>query len=120
MESKADQVLVGEPLEEKIEIVLQRLNDDITTDLSGKNHEAAATEFLRNTVLKREVKKAGRHVGWATYNPNNTKRTDMRQYDISEHLTRPDLILVSTNTSFPVGDMVISNGVHLQCLRKHR
>jgi hypothetical protein len=94
-----------------MEIVLQRLNDDITMDLSGKNLEAAATEFLRDTVVKWEVKKAGRHVGWATYNPNNTKRTVMRQYDISEHLTHPVLILVSTNTSFPVGDMVISKGV---------
>jgi hypothetical protein len=111
VESKADEVLVREPLKEKMEIVLQRLNDDITMDLSGKNLEAAATEFLRDTVVKWEVKKAGRHVGWATYNPNNTKRTVMRQYDISEHLTHPVLILVSTNTSFPVGDMVISKGV---------
>ena len=39
VESKADEVLLQKPLEEKMEIVLQRLND-ITMDPSGKNLEA--------------------------------------------------------------------------------
>jgi hypothetical protein len=105
VEEKADEILDKEPLVKKMQVVLDRLNKH-AVDISGKNLEAVATEFLRaGTDIKWQVKRAGTGV-WTAF--QTKKRKVEKQYDIAKLLTKADVLLVPTNTSFPVADMVFS------------
>lgn len=105
VEEKAEALLDVKPLEYKMGVVLDRLNDR-QVDLSGKNLEVVATEFLRRgQEVQWEVKRAG-VPGWAAFTTNKRKVT--KQYDISALLTNANEILVPANPSFPVADLVFS------------
>ena len=105
VEQRVEEVLDRKPMEEKMMVVLDRLNDRII-DLSSKNLEAVATEFLSKAIVKWQIKRAGVG-GWSDF--TTKKRTVTKDYSIVGQLTKADLLLVPTNTSFPVADMVFSN-----------
>ena len=58
VEQRVEEVLDRKPMEEKMIVVLDRLNDRII-DLSGKNLEAVTTEFLSKAIVKWQIKRAG-------------------------------------------------------------
>ena len=58
VEQRVEEVLDRKPMEEKMMVVLDRLNDRVI-DLSGKNLEAVTTEFLSKAVVKWQIKRAG-------------------------------------------------------------
>ena len=105
VEQRVEEVLDRKPMEEKMMVVLDRLNDRII-DLSGKNLEAVTTEFLSKAIVKWQIKRAGVG-GWSDF--TTKKRTVTKDYSIVGQLTKADQLLVPTNTSFPVADMVFSN-----------
>ena len=100
-----EEVLDRKPMEEKMMVVLDQLNDRVI-DLSGKNLEAVTTEFLSKAIVKWQIKRAGVG-GWSDF--TTKKRTVTKDYSIVGQLTKADQLLVPTNTSFPVADMVFSN-----------
>ena len=104
VEQRVEEVLDRKPMEEKMMVVLDRLNDRII-DLSGKNLEAVTTEFLSKAIVKWQIKRAGVG-GWSDF--TTKKRTVTKDYSIVGQLTKADQLLVPTNTSFPVADMVFS------------
>ena len=105
VEQRVEEVLDRKPMEEKMMVVLDRLNDRVI-DLSGKNLEAVTTEFLSKAIVKWQIKRAGVG-GWSDF--TTKKRTVTKDYSIVGQLTKADQLLVPTNTSFPVADMVFSN-----------
>ena len=105
VEQRVEEVLNCKPMEEKMMVVLDQLNDRII-DLSGKNLEAVTTEFLSKAIVKWQIKRAGVG-GWSDF--TTKKRTVTKDYSIVGQLTKADQLLVPTNTSFPVADMVFSN-----------
>ena len=113
VEQRVEEVLDRKPMEEKMMVVLDRLNDRII-DLSGKNLEAVTTEFLSKAIVKWQIKRAGAG-GWSDF--TTKKRTLTKDYSIVGQLTKADLLLVPTNTSFTVADMVFSNWgmIRLSC-----
>ena len=104
VEEEAAKIIDKRPMEEKMEIVLDRL-DHQNVDLSGKNLEEVATEFLKDGKVQWEKTKAGSRV-WNSFKPGS--RDVVKQYDISSLSTRRGELLVPVNTSFPVADMVFS------------
>ena len=106
VEEEVDKLLVRKPLEDKMNVVLDRLNDR-SVDISGKNLEAVATEFLRLRIGWR-IKRVGETNKWKSF-PDKGTRKVMREYDVSQILTTPDKILVPMHPSFPVVDMIYSN-----------
>ena len=80
-----EEVLDRKPMEEKMMVVLDRLNDRVI-DLSGKNLEAATTEFLSKAIVKWQIKRAGVG-GWSDF--TTKKRTVTKDYSIVGQLTRP-------------------------------
>jgi len=105
VEQRVEELLDLKPMEEKMMVVLDRLNDRVI-DLSGKNLEAVTTEFLSKAIVKWQIKRAG--VGeWSDF--TTKKRTVTKDYSVVGQLTMADKLLVPTNTSFPVADMVFSN-----------
>lgn len=109
VESKVEAILDTKSLQEKMEAVRNRLNGSIE-DLSGKNLEAVATEFLRTKEVGWTVKKAGAgsSANWAPFEID-IKRDIAREYDIDGIKTQQGKVLVPTNTSFPVADMLFSD-----------
>ena len=105
VEQRVEEVLDRKPMEEKMMVVLDRLNDRVI-DLSGKNLEAVTTEFLSKAIVKWQIKRAGVG-GWSDF--TTKKRTVIKDYSIVGQLTKADQFLVPTNTSFPVADVVFSN-----------
>lgn len=105
VEQSVERILDRKSMEEKMMIVLDRLNDRVI-DLSGKNLEAVTTEFLSKSIVKWQIKRAGL-VGWSDF--TTKKRTVNKEYSIVEQLTKADQLLVPTNTSFLVADMVFSS-----------
>ena len=105
VEQRVEEVLDHKSMEEKMMVVLDRLNDRVI-DLSGKNLEAVTTEFLSKAIVKWQIKRAGVG-GWSDF--TTKKRTVTKDYSIVGQLTKADQLLVPTNTSFPVADMVFSN-----------
>ena len=105
VEQRVEEVLDRKPMEEKMMVVLDQLNGR-GIDLSGKNLEAVTTEFLSKAIVKWQIKRAGVG-GWSDF--TTKKRTVTKDYSIVGQLTKADQLLVPTNTSFPVADMVFSN-----------
>ena len=106
VEEKVEEILDKRSLEEKMQVVLDRLNDHVI-DISGKNLEAVATEFLRaGQSIQWEMKRAGQG-DWSAF--TTKKRKVMKEFNISTFLTKADHLLVPTNTCFPVADMVYSD-----------
>eukprot|EP00529_Nitzschia_sp_RCC80_P011272 CAMPEP_0113466986 /NCGR_PEP_ID=MMETSP0014_2-20120614/14572_1 /TAXON_ID=2857 /ORGANISM="Nitzschia sp." /LENGTH=619 /DNA_ID=CAMNT_0000359261 /DNA_START=106 /DNA_END=1962 /DNA_ORIENTATION=- /assembly_acc=CAM_ASM_000159 len=106
VEEEVDKLLDSKSLQDKMKIVLDRLNNR-SVDISGKNLEAVATEFLRRRVGW-NIKRVGETNNWESFH-DKASRTVLREYDISQMLTIPDKILVPGHTSFPVVDMIYSN-----------
>lgn len=105
VEQSVEEILDRKPMEEKMTVVLDRLNDRVI-DLSGKNLEAVTTEFLSKAIVKWQIRRAGVG-GWSDF--TTKKRTVTKDYSIVGQLTKADQLLVPTSTSFPVADMVFSN-----------
>ena len=109
VESRVQQIVDDLPLKDKATTVLARLNDQVV-DLSGQNLEAIGTELLskgtHGTEYKWQSKVVGGQGNWSTF--NTTKRDVVRLWEVYELLQRQGQILVSTNTNFPLGDIVFT------------
>ena len=106
VEEQVQRLLERTPLVKKMKVVNDKL-DDRVVDLSGKNLEAVATEFLRTGQVEWLTKRAGSDDDWVPFIP--LEREVIREYDISGLLTCPNAILVPTDPSFPVADIVVSS-----------
>ena len=109
VEQRVEEVLDRKPMEEKMMVVLDRLNDRII-DLSGKNLEAVTTEFLSKAIVKWQIKRAGVG-GWSDF--TTRKRTVTKTTVLLGSLQRPtcfwfprtppSLLLI---WSFPIGGTI--------------
>ena len=106
VESKVQQILDDLPLKDKATTVLARLNDQIV-DLSGKNLEAVGTDLLsKGKQYKWLSKEVGGQGDWSTF--DTTKRDVVRLWTVYEMIQRQNKILVSTNRTFPIGDIIFT------------
>ena len=109
VESKVQQIIDALPLKEKAKTVLDRLNKEVV-DLSGKNLEAVGTELLskgsHGTGYSWRSKEVGGQNNWSAF--NLTRRNVVRLWNVFEYLHRPNEILVSTISNFPLGDIVFT------------
>jgi hypothetical protein len=103
VEEHVEDLLTAEPLSTKMKAVLDRLNDRVI-DISGKNLEAVAAEFLSKGV-NWQIKRVGSGT-WTDF--TTKKRKIIKDHDIAKYLTTVNHLLVPTNTSFPVADLVFS------------